>query len=137
MVLCLPVGASNAYKHAISNSLFHISTQDSFHLSLTVLVHYRSYILFRLSKWAYSVRSNISRVSHYSFIWNGKYSSYWNFTIYVSVFQHFRKYFLYTNNSLFWVRSPLLPDSIFISIRISYLDISIRLYTKSIVWYWK
>lgn len=43
--------ASDAYKYESSES-FHPHSLGTFHLSITVLVLFRSYILFRLRKWS-------------------------------------------------------------------------------------
>ena len=43
-------------KHTISGSIS-LPSRGSFHLSLTVLVHYRSYIIFSLGRWSCRIQT--------------------------------------------------------------------------------
>ena len=56
-VRCHPK-APSLYKHKISGSIS-LPSRGSFHLSLMVLVHYRSRILFSLGEWAPQIQSRL------------------------------------------------------------------------------
>ena len=46
--------------------LFHGVFNPSFHLSLTVLVHYRSYLVFSLGVWSPQIQKGVCRLLTYS-----------------------------------------------------------------------
>ena len=51
--------------------LFHGAFRPSFHLSLTVLVHYRSYLVFSLGVWSPQIQKGVCRLPTYSGIFYG------------------------------------------------------------------
>lgn len=64
-----PNNAPDAYRYEISDS-FHPHFLGTFHLSITVLVLFRSYVIFRLRKWSsYIQTSHTVTRSTYSFLW--------------------------------------------------------------------
>ena len=49
-------GAMTDYQHTVSGTLS-LPSRGSFHLSITVLVHYRSYIIFSLGWWSSQIQT--------------------------------------------------------------------------------
>ncbi len=68
--------------------LFHSPTRRSFHLSLTVLVHYRSWTVFSLTRWCWQIHTGFlrSRATQGSLLGHSSYS-YRAFTFYGAAFQ--------------------------------------------------